>query len=98
MLLENWLRLQIPRSNGHSPRRTRRIGDGADLKGQACGRRSGPEGLQLDMQDIAHLLQEPDTTVALIGATDNLSKYGSVIYRDLKRKGIPVFAVNPHRD
>jgi len=50
------------------------------------------------MQDIAHLLQEPDTTVALVGATDNPSKYGSVIYRDLKRKGIPVFPVNPNRE
>lgn len=50
------------------------------------------------MQDIAHLLQEPEASVALVGATDNPAKYGSVIYRDLKRKGIQVFAVNPNRE
>lgn len=49
------------------------------------------------MKDIVKLLQEPATTVAVIGATDDPSKYGSVIYRDLKRKGFRVFAVNPHR-
>ncbi len=49
------------------------------------------------MRDIARLLQEPDTTVAVVGATDNAHKYGSVIYRDLKRKGFRVFPVNPHR-
>ena len=49
------------------------------------------------MKDIAALLEEPDTTVAVVGATDNASKYGYVIYRDLKRKGITVFPVNPHR-
>jgi predicted CoA-binding protein len=49
------------------------------------------------MKDIARMLQEPDTTVAVIGATDDPTKYGSVIYRDLKRKGFRVFAVNPNR-
>lgn len=49
------------------------------------------------MKDIAALLDEPDTTVAVVGASDNPSKYGYVIYRDLKRKGIPVYPVNPHR-
>jgi predicted CoA-binding protein len=33
----------------------------------------------------------------VVGATDNLRKYGAIIYRDLKRKGFPVYAVNPHR-
>ncbi len=50
------------------------------------------------MQDIAALLREPDTTVAIVGATDDRSKYGAVIYRDLKRKGFRVFPVNPNRD
>jgi len=50
------------------------------------------------MKDIATLLQEPDTTVAIVGATDDPAKYGSVIYRDLKRKGFKVFPVNPGRD
>jgi hypothetical protein len=47
--------------------------------------------------DIASLLTEAGTTVAVVGATDNPSKYGYVIYRDLKRKGYRVFAVNPRR-
>jgi len=37
------------------------------------------------------------TTVAVVGATDDPEKYGSVIYRDLKAKGFTVFAVNPNR-
>jgi predicted CoA-binding protein len=49
------------------------------------------------MSDIATILNEPDTTVAVVGATDNPMKYGYVIYRDLKRKGYQVFAVNPNR-
>ncbi len=49
------------------------------------------------MKDIAALLDEPDTTLAVVGATDNPSKYGSVIYRDLKRKGFIVYPVNPNR-
>ncbi|MFQ5751314.1 MAG: CoA-binding protein [bacterium] len=49
------------------------------------------------MKDVAALLEEPQTTIALVGATDNPSKYGYVIYRDLKRKGFTVYPVNPHR-
>jgi predicted CoA-binding protein len=49
------------------------------------------------MKDIATLLDEPDTTVAVVGATDNPAKYGYVIYRDLKKKGFTVFPVNPNR-
>ena len=47
--------------------------------------------------NILDLLDEPDTSVAVVGATDNPSKYGSIIYRDLKRKGYRVFPVNPNR-
>jgi len=50
------------------------------------------------VKDIATLLRDPDTTVAVVGATDNAAKYGSIIYRDLKDKGFRVFAVNPFRD
>lgn len=50
------------------------------------------------MRDIAAMLRDPDTTVAVVGATDDPRKYGSVIYRDLKRKGFTVFPVNPGRD
>ena len=49
------------------------------------------------MKNIVDLLDEPDTTVAVVGATDNPSKYGRIIYRDLKRKGYSVFPVNPNR-
>ena len=49
------------------------------------------------MMDIATLLDDPETTVAVVGATDDPSKYGYVIYRDLKRKGFTVFPVNPNR-
>lgn len=49
------------------------------------------------MKDIATLLDEPDTTIAVVGATDHPSKYGYVIYRDLKRKGYQVYPVNPNR-
>lgn len=50
------------------------------------------------MNDIETLLHRDDTTVAIVGATDDPSKYGSVIYRDLKHKGFEVYAVNPNRD
>ena len=49
------------------------------------------------MKDIAALLEEPNVTVAVVGATDNPVKYGFVIYRDLKRKGYRVLPVNPKR-
>ena len=49
------------------------------------------------MKDIATLLDQSDTTVAVVGATDNPNKYGYVIYRDLKRKGFALFPVNPNR-
>ena len=49
------------------------------------------------MRDIAHILQDPATTVVVVGATDDRSKYGSVVYRDLKAKGYVVFPVNNSR-
>ncbi len=50
------------------------------------------------MKDIAEILDEPETTIAIIGATDNAAKYGNVIYKDLKRKGYKIFPVNPGRN
>ena len=50
------------------------------------------------MQDILQLLDDPETTIALVGATDNPSKYGHTIYHDLKRKGYSVVPVNPRRE
>jgi predicted CoA-binding protein len=58
----------------------------------------GADGVETRMNDIATLLNRDDTTIAVVGATDDPSKYGSVIYRDLKRKGFDVYAVNPNRD
>jgi predicted CoA-binding protein len=49
------------------------------------------------MEDILELLEQPDTSLAIVGATDNPSKYGYVIYRDLKRKGFAVYPVNCDR-
>ena len=49
------------------------------------------------MEDIVSLLAEPETTVAVVGATDNSGKYGYVIYRDLKRKGYTIYPVNSNR-
>ena len=49
------------------------------------------------MKDLTVLLGEPTTTVAVVGASDNPSKFGNIIYRDLRRKGFVVFAVNPNR-
>lgn len=43
------------------------------------------------------LLDEPSTTIAVVGATDSRGKFGFHIYRDLKRKGYRVFPVNPNR-
>ena len=54
--------------------------------------------VETGMNDIATLLHREDTTVAVVGATDDPTKYGSVIYRDLKRKGFEVYPVNPCRD
>ena len=50
------------------------------------------------MKDLTPLLSEPGTSIAVIGATDRPGKYGGIIYRDMKAKGFPVFAVNPYRD
>jgi predicted CoA-binding protein len=49
------------------------------------------------MLDLTELLNSPGTSLAIVGATDHPTKYGGIIYRDMKRKGWPVFAVNPYR-
>lgn len=50
------------------------------------------------MDPLSSLLADTKTTIAVVGATDNPDKYGSIIYRDLKRKGYRVFPVNLRRD
>lgn len=47
---------------------------------------------------LVDLLDSAETTIAVVGATTNPSKYGNIIYHDLKSKGFKVFAVNPYRD
>ena len=47
---------------------------------------------------LEEILADPDASIAVVGASDDESKYGAVIYRDLKRKGYNVYAVNPTRD
>jgi len=49
------------------------------------------------MNDLTQLLTDPATSFAVVGATDSPGKYGGIIYRDLKRKGFRVYAVNPSR-
>jgi predicted CoA-binding protein len=56
---------------------------------------SAPGG---SVNDIVALLDHPDTVVAVVGATDHPAKYGGIIYRDLRAKGVTVRAVNPYRD
>lgn len=50
------------------------------------------------MEDLGRLLNTPGTSLAIVGATDRPGKYGGIIYRDMKAKGYPVYAVNPYRD
>lgn len=49
------------------------------------------------MNSLAQLLEGPDPVIAVVGATDHPTKYGGIIYRDLKEKGYRVLAVNPYR-
>ena len=49
------------------------------------------------MSNLRSLLDLPDTSFAVVGATDTPGKYGGRIYRDLKRKGFKVYAINPNR-
>jgi len=46
---------------------------------------------------ILDLLHQPDTRIAVVGASDDPGKFGHRIYRDLKRKGFDVYPVNPAR-
>lgn len=49
------------------------------------------------MPDLTTLLKQPDTLIAIVGATDNPGKFGGIIYRHLKAKGFLVVPVNPKR-
>ena len=49
------------------------------------------------MVNLTQLLASTDIDIAVVGATDTPGKYGGIIYRDLKRLGYRVLAVNPNR-
>lgn len=49
------------------------------------------------MSQVASLLEDGSTTIAVVGATDDPSKYGGIVYRRMKGLGYRVFAVNPNR-
>lgn len=49
------------------------------------------------MSELEEHLGRADTVIAVVGATDTRGKYGGIIYRDLKRKGFTVRAINPNR-
>ena len=44
---------------------------------------------------ILEKLKNKDCSIALIGATNDSSKYGNIIYRDLKLKKRNIFPINP---
>lgn len=48
--------------------------------------------------DLAERLGDDEAVIAVVGASDQLHKYGSIIYRDLKRRGCRVRAVNPQAE
>ena len=43
-------------------------------------------------------LKEQNTVIALIGASNDKSKYGNKIYRDLRDKGYNVIPINPKEE
>ena len=49
------------------------------------------------MSSVTDHLENADTVIAVVGATDNPAKFGGRIYCDLKAKGFQVRAVNPNR-
>lgn len=50
------------------------------------------------MAHLPALLRDSDSSIAVVGATDDPAKYGYRIYRNLKAKGFKVYPVNPTRD
>lgn len=49
------------------------------------------------LTDLTPLLASNEAVIAVVGATDNLEKYGAIIYRDMKSRGYQMLAVNPYR-
>lgn len=44
---------------------------------------------------VLEVLQKKDVSIAIIGATNDSTKFGNKIYRDLKNKNIKIFGINP---
>jgi predicted CoA-binding protein len=44
---------------------------------------------------ILDLLRKKDLSVAVVGATNDKTKFGNIIYKDLKSKGVNVVGINP---
>ena len=47
---------------------------------------------------VLEKLKEQNTVIALIGASNDKSKYGNKIYRDLRDKGYNVIPINPKEE
>tara|TARA_Y100001968_G_scaffold78752_1_gene70052 strand:- start:789 stop:1172 length:384 start_codon:yes stop_codon:yes gene_type:complete len=47
---------------------------------------------------VLEKLKEEKTSIALIGASNDRSKYGNKIYRDLRKKGYNVTPINPKEE
>ena len=47
---------------------------------------------------VLEKLKEENTSIALIGAANDRSKYGNKIYRDLRNKGYNVTPINPKEE
>jgi uncharacterized protein len=63
----------------------------------SLGNTGGHPGVDRGVTDLTTYLADPDALVAVVGATDSPGKYGGIIYRDLRSRGVRVVAVNPHR-
>jgi predicted CoA-binding protein len=49
------------------------------------------DSMELDL--VSHLRSNPG--IALVGATNDSTKYGNIIFRDLRKKNYTVYPVNP---
>lgn len=47
---------------------------------------------------VLEKLKEENTSIALIGASNDRNKYGNKIYRDLRNKGYNVTPINPKEE
>ena len=49
------------------------------------------------MEDLKSLLNRKGSKIALVGASENPQKYGSIIFKNLTGKGLEVVPINPNR-